>query len=194
MQGFARLLAVLSVAVPLATAANAADIVVHSTSFGAVSEPFTTSIGQSYNATNSPINGDRFVDDYGFIVGSSSFSSIAATFDLGTALSINSLSIRLFTGEPQGGGLPHPLSIAELAWRSSGTLVTGVSSGNVDTIAPFALAPGHYVLEVSGLVTGSFGGSYAGVVNVVAVPDLPGSSAALAGFLLLGVVAVRRRG
>ena len=189
----ARLLVVAAVALVFAGAAGAADIVEHTTSYGAVPDPYSINFGQTYIFPNAPTPGDRFVDDYGFIIGGSSFSSISATFDLGTTLAIGSLSMRLLAGDPFVGVLPHTLTAAETTTRDGQTIVVSTGTAQVQWIAPYALAPGHYTLEVSGLVTGSFGGSYAGVINVAPVPDAAGSTMALAGLALLGLVAVRRR-
>lgn len=188
-----RFLAALAIALPLATAASAADIVEHSTSYGPVGLPFTTNFGQTYIFPNAPTPGDRFVDDYGFIVSEASFSSIAATFDLGSILSIGGLSMRLIAGDPFAGMLPHALSAGELIARATNTLATSSGSSSVQTISPFALAPGHYFLEVSGLVNGSFGGSYGGVLNLVPVPEAQGATMALAGLAMLGFLVLRRR-
>lgn len=190
----ARLLVAAAVALSFAGAARAADIVEHTTSYGAVPDPYSINFGQTYIFPNAPTPADRFVDDYGFIIGGSSFSSISATFDLGTTLAIGGLSMRLLSGDPFAGTpLPHTLTSAEAANRNSQTIVTSTGTAQVQWIAPYALSPGHYTLEVSGLVNGSFGGSYAGVINVAPVPDAPGSTMALAGLALLGLAAVRRR-
>ena len=188
----ARLLVLATVAFTFAGAARAADIVEHSRSYDMVLDPYSVNFGQTYTFPPAPTS-DRFVDDYGLTINGSSFSSISATFDLGTTLSIGSLTMRLLSGDPFSGTLPHTLTAVETAARNSQTLVVSTGSSQVQRIAPYVLAPGHYTLEVSGLVTGSYGGSYAGVINVAPVPNAAGSTMALAGLAFLGLVALRRR-
>ncbi len=196
MQRTHRLLAGLAVAAVLAGGAGvagAAEIVEHSITYGTVSLPFTTNFGQTYIVPAAPAPGDTFVDDYGFIISDASFSSIVATFDLGSVLSISGLSMRLFSGDPWSGAIPGYLSAADLAYRAANTVAVGTGSGSVESILPVVLMPGHYVLEISGGVDGSFGGSYGGVVNLVPVPEVSAGAMSLAGMVMLGLLALRRR-
>ncbi len=192
LQTFRRL-AIASALAVAAGVSQAADIVEHVVNYGMPSLPFSTSLGQTYLLPNAPTILDRFYDDYGFIVPESTFSSISATFNLGTALSIGDLQLRLIAGDPWSGSLPGLLSAGDLAARTVATVAMGTGSGSVETIDAVMLVPGHYFLEVSGVVTGSFGGSYGGVLNIVPVPEAPGLPMALAGAAVLGLLVRRRR-
>jgi len=135
-------------------------------------------------------SGFGFYDDYVFTIGGSTASSVTTTIDLGT-LQISDLQERLFRIDSPGayavylaGGLPY--GVIE-AWTSP--LPGG--SGEVAVLPATALAPGTYVLQIRGNVTGTDGGSYAGVLNVTPVPLPAGLPLLLGGLGLIG--AARRR-
>lgn len=66
-----------------------------------------------------------------------------------------------------------------------------VASGTNFTVN--ALSAGNYTLQVTGNATGIYGGVYAGGVTVTPVPEPDASTAMLAGLLMLGFMAFRRR-
>lgn len=182
-------------AVVLATSggAQAADVVTQVVDLGAPTLPFSTFYGHTF-ATPLPISAtDTFYDDYAFTVSDASFSSISATFNLGELLNVANLSARLFTGTPWTGSTPGTLNASDLLLRWTDTIASGTGTASYQVIAPMTLAPGQYVLEVRGNVTGTSGGSYSGVLNLSPVPEASGGLMVLAGLGLLGVAGLRRR-
>lgn len=171
--------------------ALAADVVTKVEEYGTLSLPYSTNYGNTFTALSPLVAGDRFYDDYAFTIADGTFSSISATFDLGSVLGISNLQARLFRGDPWAGATPGTLTAGDLLQIWSNTVLTSSGSGSVQVINPYDLAAGKYVLEVRGNVTGTSGGSYAGVFNVAAVPEPAGLAFALAG--LGGLILVKRR-
>ena len=196
-----RLLAALitMAGVGLPVAANADNIVTGVSNLGTLSTPQTLNYGHAFNDLDPGTAGlqlpggitlnatDVFYDDYAFTIDGSSFSTIAATLDLGQFFSIANLQVRLFRGTPG-------TVIAGVQPWSSALTAQGTGTGQIQVIGPQDLAPDSYVLEVRGNITGTSGGSYAGVLNLSPaspVPE-PGSLAlALTGGALL-IVRLRK--
>lgn len=173
--------------------AQAADVVTQVINLGSPTLPFSTFYGHTF-ATPLPISStDRFYDDYAFTVSNASFSSVSATFNLGDLLNVANLSARLFAGTPWAGSTPGTLSAIDLQSRWSSTVASGTGTGTYQVVSPTTLALGQYVLEVRGNVTGTFGGSYGGVLNLTPVPESSGALMALAGFGFLGAARLRRK-
>jgi PEP-CTERM motif len=186
--------------------AHAASIVTGAQDFGSLITPVTLGYTHSFNDTDPATPGlqlagvpdtllstDLFYDDYAFTVGGSSFSSITATIDLGSVFNISDLRVRLYQGTLQTTttGTAGPVLIA--AWSGQNLVASGSGTGALQLISPMNLAPGSYVFEVRGNVTGVSGGSYAGVLNFASPIPEPGALGLL--FAGLGVVAfsVRKR-
>ncbi len=68
---------------------------------------------------------------------------------------------------------------------------TNVASGTNFTVN--ALSAGNYTIQVTGNATGVYGGVYAGGISVTPVPEPEAWTAMLAGLLMLGFMASRRR-
>lgn len=198
--------AACGMALAAALPAQAASIVTGTQDFGALSAPITLGYTHSFNDTNPAAAGlqlagvpdtlfstDLFYDDYAFTIGGSSFSSITATIDLGSVFDISDLRVRLYQGTLQTTttGTAGPALIA--AWSGQNLVASGSGSGELQLISPMNLAPGSYVFEVRGNITGASGGSYAGVLNFASPIPEPGSLGLL--FAGLGVVgfSVRKR-
>lgn len=136
--------------------------------------------------------GFGFYDDYGFTIGTSSADSVTTTINLGTQYQISDLAVRLYNVSAynlfSNSGTP---SFAPVAGEIDAT-----PDGSAETISAVDLAAGTYVLEVRGDVTGTAGGSYSGVLNVIPTPvPLPGSLALLlSGIAAVGVLRLARPG
>ncbi len=146
--------------------------------------------GNTYFAPTSPITGSSygFYDDYIFSIPAASANSITSTFNLSDIFGINNLQVRLYSanqptlpqlGFPVNGGIVN-------GWTQA--IAPGVTTALIQTTA---LGAGNYVLEVRGNVTGTSGGSYAGVFNVAAVP-VP-AAAWLFGTSLIGLAGATRK-
>ena len=162
--------------------------VVQSTNFGTLNLPFTQNFGLSIGPLAAD---DTFLADYGFALQSnSSLSSAVVTIDLGKTYDISNLSVTLLKGTAWAGPVPSDLDSAQIADRDSRIIVTGTGSSMTQSIDEVPLAPGNYVMEIAGKATGSSGGTYAGVLNVAALPEPTGLVLSACG---LGLLALTRR-
>lgn len=184
--------AVVAVVSTFSQVAQAANVVTKVQNFGPLSLPFSTFYGTTFTPQSAPAAGDTFYEDYAFTVSNGTFSSVSATFDLGSILQISNLQARLFAGLPWAGATPGVLNPADLLQRWSNVVSAGAGTGSYQAITPYALGAGNYVLEIRGNVTGAAGGSYAGVFNVAAVPEPDALAMVLAGAGVIGF-GVRRR-
>jgi hypothetical protein len=122
--------------------------------------------GSIYGAN---VLGSEFYDDWVFTVTGAVANSVTSTIDLGSLLGIDNLSARLYT---YPGSLPNIGPVGGLiieAWGSSFSCGTGCSGESV-VLDPVVLAPGTYVLEIRGIVSGTVSGSYGGALNLTPVP------------------------
>ncbi len=144
----------------------------------------------------SPYDDADFVDVFVFTVSGSAASSVTTTIDLGSTLRIDNLLERLYSATT-GETIPvlgDPASCPGPSCFVGTTLPLG-SSGEVALLESVLLAPGTYVLEIRGAVTGTVGGSYAGVLNLAPVPLPAAGWFLLSGlFGLLPALGRRRRG
>ena len=186
--------AVLALSTAVAAAAPS-EVVTASTSFGALSLPFTNGFNQTLSPLQTPYTtADYFLSDYGFSISSiGSFNSAVVTFNLGTILGLSDLSFNLLSGTPWAGALPTALSAAQITSRNGNILASSLSSGGAQVINPMTLSTGDYTVQVRGRVTGQFGGSYGGVLNVAAVPEPSAFALALVGLGLLGFATHRAK-
>src|SRR5262249_39976178 len=102
---------------------------------------------------------------------------------------ISNLQVRLFRGTPQTV-ITGPLDPNLMQGWSSALTAEGSGTGEIQVILPHDLAPDSYVLEVRGNITGTSGGSYAGVLNLAPVPEPGPLAMTLAGGVML--LALRR--
>ena len=58
---------------------------------------------------------------------------------------------------------------------------------------PISLTAGTYTLQIKGTVTGTAGGSYAGLLNVAPVPEPESYAMLLSGLALFGFAASKRK-
>jgi len=114
--------------------------------------------------------GFEFYDDYVFTITGAVANSVTSSINMGSLLGISNLHARLFQltlplpyiGAPPSGTLVQ-------AWGTGFSCGIGCS-GQTVVLADTVLAPGTYVLELRGNVSGSLSGSYGGVLNLVPVP------------------------
>lgn len=142
---------------------------------------------------NSFAQAATFYDRYLFSVPEASYSSFTASLDLGNFFAIQGLQARLYSGTPVAPGTPVAsgggtmLQVWSSAQNNPGSTVA-VGTGAFNMINLSTLAAGSYTLEVRGQVTGTAGGSYAGVVNVAAAVPEPETYLMLAlGLCLVGL-------
>jgi hypothetical protein len=138
----------------------------------------------------------EFYDAYVFTIDSAVASTVTTTINLGGTLGLSGIQERLYSANVNdsvpytGPGQPPFASTYFLGW----TTVLG-STGEVAVLESAPLTAGIYVLEIRGNVTGTSGGSYAGVLNVVPAAPVPlpaGLPLLFSGLVSLGGL-VRRR-
>ncbi|MBC7787959.1 MAG: PEP-CTERM sorting domain-containing protein [Methylophilaceae bacterium] len=163
-----------------------ADII---TNLSSVGVPFSINYGQSFSAASS---GTTFFDDYIFTIDAGSTNSVTSSIDLGNFLGISNMRARLYTGSNHYTSAV-PLTEASLLenWGTTANLGSGVSLTTV-VLNPIALTAGTYTLQIKGTVTGTSGGSYAGLLNVAPVPEPESYAMLLSGLALFGF-ATRKR-
>jgi len=155
----------------------------------------STPIAQS-NIYGGAVNGNLgtagFIDDYFFNIASAQADVVSATIDLGGVYAIDGLFARIYSLAANPGGLVTTTPNGQVDY---GTITP---SGPVDLIQinPVALTSGSYVLELSGTVSGSLGGSYTGTLNLDSVSVVPLPAALpllLSGVGILGALLIHRR-
>ena len=176
--GFVTVVASLAMVAALALPGRVAAADVDRTiSLGILTSPVTLGFHDSLPQLNTaPSPGTTFLDHFTFSLSPPSYvNSFAATLDLGTVSQISGIFASLYTG--------------------AGVLVApGVTFGSALSIVPTtAIAAGMYDLRVSGTVTGSLGGSFAGTMNAAPIPEPEVYAMMLAGLGLIGFVARRRK-
>ena len=150
--------------------------------------PSSLSYGNSFVAPTPAFVGVYgFFDDYIFTIPGATANAISTTIDLSNLLQISNLQQRLYDYATNPGITTGPAIGGSIdAWTSPiGPF------GTVAILPTTVLAPGTYVLQTRGTVTGTFGGSYAGTMNLTAVP-VP-AAAWLLGSGLVGLAGVARK-
>jgi hypothetical protein len=153
--------------------------------------------GDTFAGPTDPIGSSSwgFYDAFVFTVGGSLASSVTTTINLGSMLGITDLQERLYSANP-GESAPFvgtPPAASGPGYFLGWTSVLPGGTGEVAVLQTVPLAPGTYVLEIRGLVNGSLGGSYAGVLNVHPVPLPAALPMLLSGLGLLGGAFIRRQ-
>jgi hypothetical protein len=157
-----------------------------------VSDFFGNNLGPAKGTLGAPADpGFSFYDDYVFTVANSTVDAASFLLNNGTTLAISDLQMRLYstTGNdtlPVLGNAPAGL----LAGWSNAISTNGSSSNLGSTL----LSAGTYVLEVRGDVTGTAGGSYAGLIDLQPVPVPAALPLILSGLGLFGGLARKRPG
>lgn len=200
MHSFRSALVVLSLTCAAGASQAQAPAVSKQTNLGSFATN-SLSYGNSFSVsggTVSSIGGNSFAqsatfyDTYTFTVPDVGYSSFTASLDLGTFFAIQGLQARLYSGSPLAAGtnLANNPSLVQ-KWSQSQTKPNPVATGSgTFNMINTGLSAGTYTLEVRGQVTGTAGGSYAGVINAAVVPE-PSTYLLLA--LGLGLVAFQIR-
>jgi hypothetical protein len=131
--------------------------------------------------------GFGFYDDYVFAIATSQVASVTTTINLGSALQVSNLSVRLFDTAsydlPGAGGVP---SLTPITGEIDAT-----TNGSLATLTAIGLGAGTYVLEIRGVASGTSGGTYSGVLDVVPVPLPAGLPLLITGLGALGTLTRR---
>ncbi|MFA5240814.1 MAG: FxDxF family PEP-CTERM protein [Sulfuricella sp.] len=151
--------------------------------FGAQDAPSSLNFGHTFTAPQS-----QFQNDYTFSIPDASVNSILSTISLGNFFGISNLQTRLSSDISVTAITP-----LQTWWSSTTPITIGGVSGAVSVIGPVVLSAGQYVLEVSGDVVGTAGGSYSGILNISPVPETEVWVLMLSGLGLIGLLGARRR-
>jgi hypothetical protein len=171
--------------------------------------PASFNSGSSFQTTGTALSGDAtlsFIDAYAFTLASAGGTITANSINFSTLLGISNLTARLYQAEV-GDVIPlngQPASFGNANSYYTATITSTPVPGGYTTVLTAALDPvvlnaGTYVLEVRGLVSGQFGGSYAGNLSLLPQDILPTSPVPLPaglpllGSALAGLAALRRR-
>ncbi len=151
--------------------------------------PLPASLG--YSQTHSETVGTVFWDDYYFTIPDGFANSVTSTITAGSALDLSNLQARLYMGNTHQTSDVVPGTLLS-AW---GTTVVYSPLVSVTTVVlnPLSLAAGTYTLQIRGTVSGTSGGSYAGVLNLTnPVPEPETYAMMLAGLGLMGFMSRRK--
>jgi len=143
------------------------------------------------NTFTSADSGTTFWDDYIFTIPDGSVNSVTSSINLDSILGLTNLRARLYTGSTHQTGA---VAVNELisAWGTTVNYSPTVSSTTV-VLNPLTLSAGTYTLQIKGTVSGSAGGSYAGVLNIAQpVPEPETYAMLLCGMGLISLMAKRR--
>ena len=151
-----------------------AGFVAQSASAANTTHNYNVNLSNGYTVISGDFLGknNTFTDFYHFTVGA---SDLDAGFYANQGKTVG-LNITKFDLVLAGGGLVASSTGAAGSWNIASTL----------------LAPGSYVLEIAGKVTGTVRGNYNGTLNVSPVPEPETYGMMLAGLALVGVVARRK--
>lgn len=209
---------VLSAAVALglvSTASAWADPANHLVAnYGDITLPFTRGISNSFSGTQAlgfnsqdgqPVvyaavgDSSYFYDDYVFTLPQTpqaSFDAAAVSISLGSCLSLDNFSARVYRLEAGLASLTTGLPGSEQpiqAWTSTTVFAPGTTGTTVLFQNVALLTGATYALEFRGTIGGGFGGSYGGSLSITPVPE-PGGLALVASSLgVMAGVARRRR-
>jgi PEP-CTERM motif len=145
-----------------------------------------------YSQTHSETIGTVFWDDYYFTIPAGFANSVTSTITAGSALDLSNLQARLYMGNTHETATVAPGTLLS-AWGTTVIYSPTVSATTV-VLNPLSLAAGTYTLQIRGTVSGSSGGSYAGVLNLTnPVPEPETYAMMLAGLGLMGFMSRRRK-
>jgi hypothetical protein len=147
------------------------DLIDKTTAWGNLATPSSVNYATSFDPLLNPVlagSTGNFYDDYTFTIASGVTDSITSSITLGSLIGISGLQARLYTGSGPFTGATGG-SVLDMAWGTSFSAGT-VTVTNV-VLAPYTLGAGTYTLEIIGKVLPSGIGSYAGVLNITAVPE-----------------------
>lgn len=150
--------------------------------------PTSLNYGDSFASTTT---GTTFYDAYYFTIPNGSANSVTSSINLDSILGLSNLRARLYAGNTND--TTNSVSSIIENW---GTTVNFSPSVGISTVVlnPISLLAGSYTLQVKGTVSGSSGGSYAGVLNIAnPVPEAQSYAMLLAGLGLVGFISRRRR-
>jgi hypothetical protein len=151
--------------------------------------PTSLNYGNSFAAAST---GTTFYDAYYFTIPDGSANSITSTISFGTSSGLNDLRARLYAGNSN----PDSSTVVPgqiVGWGTTATLIPGLVTTETVVLNPVVLSAGTYTLQIKGTVTGTGGGSYAGVLNLSPVPEVESYAMFLAGLGLMGVMSRRRK-
>lgn len=152
--------------------------------------PLPASIG--YSQTHTEPVGTTFWDDYYFTIPDGFANSVTSTITAGSALNLSNLQARLYIGNSHQTGAVVPGTLLS-AWGTTVVYNPLVSATTV-VLNPLSLAAGTYTLQIRGTVSGTNGGSYAGVLNLTnPVPEPETYAMLLAGLGLMGFIYRRKK-
>lgn len=149
-----------------------------------------TSITYS-NTFNASTTGSTFFDDFYFTIPSGSANSITSSLNLDSIFGLTNLNARLYIGNTHETGAMAPGTLVS-DWGTTVNYSPTVSSTTI-VLNPITLAAGTYTLQIRGTVSGSAGGSYAGVLNLAnPVPEPETYALLVAGLGLVGGMSRRK--
>lgn len=152
--------------------------------------PLPTSLSYG-NSFASATTGTTFYDAYYFTIPNGSANSVTSSINLDSILGLSNLRTRLYAGNTND----TTNSVTSIIQNWGATVNFSPSVGITTVVLnPISLLAGSYTLQVKGTVSGTSGGSYAGVLNIAnPVPEAQSYAMLLAGLGVIGFISRRRR-
>jgi hypothetical protein len=169
----------------------------HDQVLGTVSVPSSLNYGASFNSLESQTT---FWDNYIFSMNGADANSVTVSINTANFLGLGDLSARLLVGDNRTTAASSTLALGSVLaenWGSSIILAPSLSQSTV-LLNTTTLSSGTYTLQIRGTVTGAFGGSYAGVLNLSSpvtasnVPETDTYAMLIAGLGVMGLVSRRK--
>lgn len=151
------------------------------TNLGSLTPPASLTYGNTFAVASS---GATFYDDYYFTIPEGSFNSIVSSINLGTIFGLSDLQARLYSGTSHITTAAGPALVQ--GWGTTVNFAPGAAATTVVLNPTNPLAAGSYTLQIRGLVSGSSGGSYSGVLNVAPIPEPDSFAMMLCGLGFIG--------
>ncbi len=162
------------------------------TVYGPVAVPSSLNYGASFTSVASQTT---FWDNYIFTINGADANSLTASISSANFVGLGNLRARLLVGDNRTTAASNTLTVGSVLaenWGTTLTLAPNLTQTTVLLEKP-ALAAGTYTLQIRGIVTGAFGGSYAGVLNFTTpVPEADTYAMLIAGLGVMGFVARRK--
>jgi len=156
------------------------------TNLGTIAPPSTLTIGNTFASASNTM----FYDNFLFTIPEGFISSVSSSISLGNMFGISDLQARLYQGHQHITG-PAGNALIQ-GWSNTINVSPGVNLSTTVINPNTLLQAGDYTLQIRGLVFGTAGGAYSGVLNVAPIPEPDSYALLICGLGIMGMCARRK--